>query len=287
MPYEFKPIRLDDWDLFGGGATAESFYHKTDEHLMLKLFNEGVDRSSSEREYTAARTINSMGIRVPNALSLVQCGNRLGIIYERIIGKKSFSRLCADNPENIPLYAKMFAREVKKLHATECDTELFKPRQKILETFLSEIHVNNTAREKIIRVLASMEPATTCVHGDLQMGNMIYADGKCYWIDLADFAYGTPLIDLGVLYFNCQIMNNSEKIFELLHMTGPELDAFWKAFLPEYLETNSKEELEAFEKKVRPYAALFVVMAIHTLGEDRLPPDLNETIFENIFRDFE
>ncbi|MBP5246648.1 MAG: TIGR02172 family protein [Fibrobacter sp.] len=287
MPYEFKPIRLEDWDLFGGGATAESFYHKTDPTLMLKLFNEGVERSSSEREYTASRSISDMGIRVPHALSLVQCGNRLGIIYERIVGKKSIARLCADDPENIPTYAKMLAREAKKLHATECDQNIFQPRKKILEKFLSEIHLSDFARERVIRVLSTMEPATTCIHGDLQMGNIIYADGRCYWIDLADFAYGSPLIDLGVLYFNCQIMNNSPIIHDLLHMTGPQLDAFWKEFLPEYLETDSKTKLAEFEKKVRPYAALFVVMAIHTLGETKLPPDLNDKIFTTIFRDFE
>ena len=287
MPYEFKPIRLEDWDLFGGGATAESFYHKTDEHLMLKLFNEGVDSTSSEREYTAAKSISAMGIRVPRAISLVQCGNRLGIIYERVVGKKSFSRLCADNPENIPTYARMFAQEAKKLHSTECDTKVFEPRKKILEGFLSEIHLSLPIREKIRRVLDTMEPRTTCVHGDLQMGNMIYAEGKCYWIDLADFAYGTPLIDLGVLYFNSQVVNNSSKIFELLHMTGPQLDTFWKAFLPEYLGTDSPQELKAFEKKVRPYAALFVVMAIHTLGEDTLLPELNEKILNQILQDLE
>ncbi len=287
MPYEFKPIQLEDWDLFGGGATAESFYHKTDSSLMLKLFNDGVDRSASEREYAAAKSISSMGIRVPHALSLVQCGTRLGIIYERIVGKKSFSRLCADDPENIPAYAKIFARETKKLHSTECDQEIFEPRKKTLEKFLSEIHLRNDLQSKIIQVLASMEPATTCVHGDLQMGNMIYADGLCYWIDLADFAYGCPLIDLGVLYFNCKVVNNSEKIYDLLHLTQTQLETFWEAFLPEYLETDSKSEIQAFEKKVRPYAALFVVMAIHTIGEDRLPPELNEKILEKIFLDSE
>jgi hypothetical protein len=38
---------------------------------------------------------------------------------------------------------------------------------------------------------------------------------------------------------------------------------------------------------VRPYAALFVVMAIHTLGEDTLLPELNEKILNQILQDFE
>ena len=286
MQYEFKSIQLDDWDLFGGGATAESFYHKTDSHLMLKLFNEGVDRSASEREFVASRSISDMGICVPKALNLVQHGARLGILYERVVGKKSFSRLCADDPANIPTYAKMFAHEAKKLHSTECNQNVFQPRKKILEKFLAEIDVDDSTRAKVIQVLASIPPATTCLHGDLQMGNMIYADGKCYWIDLADFGYGSPLIDLGVLYFNCQIANNSPKIHELLHLTGQELEAFWKAFLPEYLGTNSFAELEAFEKKVRPYAALFVVMAVHTLGKNGLPAEMTQKFFDGCLRDF-
>ena len=42
-----------------------------------------------------------------------------------------------------------------------------------------------------------LESATTCLHGDLTISNIVSAAGKDYWIDLGDFGYGDPYLDLG------------------------------------------------------------------------------------------
>jgi len=58
--------------------------------------------------------------------------NYLNIDYtfERISGKKSLSRICADDPSRISEMAALLASEGKKLHATVCDTTYLLLRKK-------------------------------------------------------------------------------------------------------------------------------------------------------------
>lgn len=57
--------------------------------------------------------------------SWTQVGDAYGYTFERIKGKKSLSRICADDPSRISEIAALLASEGRKLHATTCDTAFF------------------------------------------------------------------------------------------------------------------------------------------------------------------
>ena len=118
-------ISLDDYTLFGGGANGESYDHKTNPSLMLKLYLPGKIQQPLD-EMMLARKVYSMGIPTPEPGEYVVTEDgRYGILFHRILGKKSYSRATGDEPEKVALFASEFAKMCLKLHSTHVDTTQF------------------------------------------------------------------------------------------------------------------------------------------------------------------
>ena len=94
-------ISLDDYVLSGGGANGESYDHKTDPSVMLKLYFPGKIQQPLD-EMRLARKVYEMGIPTPEPGEyVVTDDNRYGIRFHRILNKTSYSRATADHPEKV------------------------------------------------------------------------------------------------------------------------------------------------------------------------------------------
>lgn len=242
---EASLINMEDWVRFGEGANGSSYYHKTDDGIMLKLNKAELPSSESEKEYLHSRAVRQLGIASPTALSLVTDGTRYGIICEKINDKKSFARLVADNPNELEAIARDFARETRKLHQTECDTSQF---QSIIDHYRYLISNCSTIPEDIRNQLMEdaeqLDGVTTCLHGDLHPGNMIRSGSNNYWIDMNSFGYGNPDIDMGTFLTVCTC--SPRKVIEdLFHMSKRQFKRFFEVFGQEYYgELWHTKELE-------------------------------------------
>ena len=115
-------ITLDDYTLFGGGANGESYDHKTNPDLMLKLYMPGKIKQPLD-EMAMARKVYDLGIPTPEPGDYVMTDDgRYGIRFRRIKDKKSFSRATGDNPELVEQYAQEFAQMCLELHSVHVDT---------------------------------------------------------------------------------------------------------------------------------------------------------------------
>ena len=118
-------INLGDYVLSGGGANGESYDHKTDTSVMLKLYFPGKIQQPLD-EMKLARKVYDMGIPTPEPGEYVVTEDgRYGIRFKRVVGKKSYSRATADEPEKVAQFAAEFAQMCLKLHATHVDTTQF------------------------------------------------------------------------------------------------------------------------------------------------------------------
>ena len=118
-------ISLDDYTLFGGGANGESYDHKTNPSLMLKLYLPGKIQQPLD-EMMMARKVYDLGIPTPEPGDYVVTEDgRYGIRFRRITGKKSYSRATGDNPQLVGQYAQEFAQMCLKLHSIHVDTTQF------------------------------------------------------------------------------------------------------------------------------------------------------------------
>ena len=247
-------ITLNDYVLSGGGANGESYDHKTDPSVMLKLYFPGKIQQPLD-EMKLARKVYDMGISTPEPGDYVMTEDgRYGIRFKRITGKKSFSRATADEPEKVAQFAAEFAQMCLKLHATPVDTMLFESVKERYFRLLRENPFFTTAeKDKLTRFIADTPDEFTAVHGDLQYSNAIFVGDQRYFIDLGDFCWGNHLFDVAMVYLCC-CLSNEDFIKETFHMPKALAIRFWECFVPVYFGNGIP--LKEIDAMIRPFAGL-------------------------------
>ena len=248
------PISLDDYVLSGGGANGESYDHKSDPSIMLKLYFPGKIQQPLD-EMMLSRKVYEMGIPTPEPGDYVVTEDgRYGIRFRRILGKVSYARATGDHPENLEQYAAEFARMCLKLHSTHVDTKLF---QNVKDRYYKLLEENpffsSAEKDKLAKFIADVPDEDTAVHGDLQYGNAIFVGDKRYFIDLGDFCWGNHLFDVSMVYLCC-CLSDDAFIRETFHMPKTVAIEFWNHFAPVYFGEGIP--LKEIEELVQPFAGL-------------------------------
>ncbi len=247
-------ISLNDYEPAGGGFNGESYHHKTDPNVMLKLYFPGKIQQPLD-EMLLSQRVYDLGIPTPKPGDYVVTEDgRYGIRFRRIPGKKSFSRATGDDPEHVQRYAEIFAGMCKDLHAVHVDTHTFQNQKDRYYDMLKENPFFTTReKDRLARFIADAPDTDTAIHGDLQFSNAIFVGEERYFIDLGDFCYGYPLFDVGMVYLCC-VLDKEEFIRETFHMDKPTAMRFWEYFAPAYF--GSDRPLRDIEAEIRPYAGL-------------------------------
>lgn len=247
-------IHLSDYVLSGGGANGESFDHKSDPSIMLKLYFPGKIQQPLD-EMMLARKVYAMGIPTPEPGEYVVTDDgRYGIRFKRIIGKKSYSRATADEPEKVGQFAAEFAEMCLKLHSTKVDTSAFENVKDRYYRLLAENpFFTKSEKDKIAKFIADTPDENTAVHGDLQYSNAIFVGDKRYFIDLGDFCWGNHLFDVAMVYLCC-CLSDEAFIMETFHMPKSLSKRFWAEFAPVYF--GAGRSLEDINEEIRSYAGL-------------------------------
>ena len=247
-------ISLDDYVLSGGGANGESYDHKTDPSVMLKLYFPGKIRQPLD-EMILARKVYELGIPTPEPGEYVVTEDgRYGIRFHRILGKKSYSRATGDNPEKVGIYASEFAEMCRQLHATHIDPSMFENVKDRYYRLLEESPFFSVQeKDRIGRFIADTPDEDTAIHGDLQFSNAIFVGDKRYFIDLGDFCYGNHLFDVGMVYLCCNL-SPEPFILDAFHMPKSLAIEFWRKFVPAYFGEDCP--LSEVDEMIRPYAGL-------------------------------
>ena len=251
-----NPIRisLNDYELSGGGANGESYNHKSDPGIMLKLYFPGKIQQPLD-EMLLARKVYDMGIPTPEPGDYVVTDDgRYGIRFRRILGKKSFARATGDNPELVGQYAEQFADMCLKLHKVHVDTTMFEcVKDRYYRLLEANPFFTPAQKDRIGRFIADAPDTDTAIHGDLQYGNAIFTDTDRYFIDLGDFCYGNHLFDIAMVYLCC-CLSSEEYILEAFHLPKKLAMEFWADFAPVYF--GKDRSLKDIEEEIRPYAGL-------------------------------
>lgn len=226
-------VDMADYEESGDGFTAISYNHK-DGKVMMKLYADFMPSFVPSEELRVARAVREMGIDTPAVNRLVTDGKRIGVEFERVTGKRSFSRAISQEPENMEKYMREFARLCKQFHATPCNTKAFNPVEaRFMKAVTGSKIINDFQKRKIAEFISSVPSTTTCIHGDMHMGNVLMAGDRRFWIDLADFAYGNPLFDLGMFKFVA--LNEDEAMTDrIFHLTCAQMRQAWDIFVDEY-----------------------------------------------------
>ena len=275
---EPKLIDLNDYLLTGGGFMGESYNHKDNPEIMLKVYPLDWTRLA-DKEYDCAKKAYALGIPTPEPKDLVKVPDgRRGIVFQRIQGKKSFAKAVGEDPSRTEELAARFAALCKTLHTTRVNKEELPSAKEYFARIMStHPFLTSAQKDKVLRFIADIPEADTAIHGDLHFGNAIFRGDENWFIDIGELGYGYPLIDLGTC-MSVMEYTSDEKIRELYHMDRDTAIRFWKAFVRAYFGEGCS--LEELEEEIRPYAALRSLFVMRVIG--RMIPE-RQALIESLF----
>ena len=256
---DYPRIDLSQWRQVGEGGNGKTYVNPAQPDVILKVNNARLSTLDAVRkEYEVSRAVDGLGIPVPRMHDIVRVGDVYATVSERIAGKKSLSRICHDEPERIEEMARLLCEKGKQLFATPCKADYFPSRrQQMMRALDGASFLGKKTLQKIRAFAETIQENDHCVHGDYQMGNLIQAGDKCYWIDLDRFAHGDAMFDIGHLYLVCMVYSSLKQARELFHMEEDQLHRFWDAYATAY---TGKSEHTEFDHLAGKYAALDIIL---------------------------
>lgn len=231
MEMSIKQVNMAEWTLCGEGGRGRAYSNPDMPGKLLKMNVAIGGLEWTENDFRLSRRVHEMGISSPEVYELVCDGEgRYGMIVENLPEKISFARLVANDPSRLDDVAHRFAGETKKLHSTSCDTSLFEPMATRFEHAIQGAGcLSERVKDKLCAILGCIEPGNSCLHGDLHFGNMVQCSRGDVWIDLGEFGYGNPLVDLTQMYMLANRMGE-ERSQRDFHMSAALLLEFYKRF---------------------------------------------------------
>jgi len=240
------PVKIDinNFVKTGEGANGSSYDSKANPDIMVKLYNEGYDLSSIYQELDVAVKVYELGIPSPKPGQLVTDGKRVGILFNRIKGKRSFSRALADEPQRVEEYSREFARYCKYFHSIQCPVDAVPDaKESFLRLLDAEKHLDSSEKAIIENYIKNRVPeCTTALHGDMHFGNILTTlpagapmtqPHDIYFIDLGYFSYGYPLFDLGMTWNICNLADK-DFVEHDMHFKVETGRKAWEYFCDEY-----------------------------------------------------
>lgn len=240
-----EPILIDikDYVLSGKGVTGNAYDSILEPDIMVKLYDTTYPKEAIYAELEAAKKVYDLGIKCPEPGELVTDGNRLGMRFKRIVGKRSYSQAVSEEPERCEEFAREFARVNKELHAIILPDGTFPDSKQIFhDTVVKHQFLTEEQKSVVLKYVDSLPDACNALHGDLHMGNVISTLPKgaplsqphdIYFIDLGYFSQGYPLIDLSINDLICNYLDE-ELRSEHYHLSLEKTQLFWKYFVEEY-----------------------------------------------------
>ena len=242
-------VDLSEWVRFGEGGNGQSYYHRTDDSVVLKLNDSTWTKERTLAEFNLSKSVHGLGVHCPEVFDFVTDGERFGYTSQRIKGKKSFSRMIADDPSRIPELAARFAARARELHSTQCDPSVFRSalaRRKAMIDSCDALPEDVKARLDSASKVFDPD-ACTCLHCDFHPGNLIAGEGGEYWIDLGSFSYGDPLLDISSMYMIGHLtpVKAVENLFHISRRAFCSfMDEFLKCYYGESLNAGMTERIK-------------------------------------------
>ena len=264
----YPQIDLSEWTQVGEGYNGQAFVSSAHPGMLLKIVRTDMGSAEKvEQEFYAAQTAFRTGLPTPKMYEMVRDGNDHGYLCEKIEGKKSFARLCADHPDQIAEYATKMAQLGRELHQTtiEANDYVVPMKQLLLKALEISPIVSEAERKLLTEIAESLSETKNCLHGDFQPGNIIVANGQHYWIDLGWLSQGHYIMDLAHLYKMMVEDSILPTVQDLTHMSREQMLDFWSEFAKAY---TGNTDVEALNKEIRPYAALDMVRSFYLHSSD-------------------
>ena len=180
------------YQLIGQGNTAEIFLYKPG--IVLKLFRDGFPESGVAKEWNVTCAVQSVYGRMPEALRLVRCGERWGILYELADGEDLLHRI-GPNPFLLLTVGKRLAKLHAEIHAKEI-SGILTVKEKLRQEIGWTEELSESEKQQIIDGLTRLPDQSRLCHFDFHPGNIMTNGERTWVLDWMTACSGDPAADI-------------------------------------------------------------------------------------------
>ena len=133
-------------------------------------------------------------------------------------------------------YVRMYVDICKKVHSIHTnDPEIPSFKEQNRADIANIRGITEEERTCLHRFLDLVPDGSTCIHGDLNINNIMVQDGECCLIDMGELSTGTPLFDLSRIVFSMVYANTAPGEFNGFYkMTSEEVTEIYEKFFCGY-----------------------------------------------------
>ena len=176
----------------GRGYYAEVFAYG--EGRAVKLFDDGRDMESAEREARITKIARESGIPAPMIYDVVTVDDRAGIVMERIDGE-TMIQWGTSLPWRVHAGAKLMARLQADMHSRR-GLDIPPPPESVLERIQAAPGVEESVKRQAAEQFAEQPDGDSLCHGDFHPGNILMAPGNPVIIDWESGTSAHPASDV-------------------------------------------------------------------------------------------
>lgn len=237
-----KKVNIEGCSVIGRGACGECY--RLDDETIIKLYYGNTDISFIEHEKALSKKAFVMGIPTAISYDIVEANGRIGVVYE-LIKSKTLAELMRTNKDNLDEYIKMYASTCKAIHNIHTNDKDIPSFKELNHSGIDAIHVISDEEKALLHQFIDMIPdGDACIHGDLNLNNIMVQDGECCLIDMGEFGRGNPMFDISRIVFSMDCLNTKPHEFNDFYKMPSEMVTFiYQGFLKEYFGTSSIDEI--------------------------------------------
>lgn len=172
-----RRISIDGCEVIGRGACGECY--RIDDETIIKLYYDNTDIESIEHEKSLAKKAFVMGIPTAISYDIVEANGRKGVVYE-LIKSKTLGELIRADHTKLDEYVKMYTDTCKKVHAIHTsDPEIPSFKEANRADIANITGITDEERQCLNRFIDLVPEADTCIHGDLNINNIMVQGDEC------------------------------------------------------------------------------------------------------------
>ena len=197
-----RQLSVEDCDRIGAGACGEVF--RLDDETIIKLYYPRVKKEEIEQEKALAKKAFVMGVPTAISYDIVEADGRIGVVYE-LIKSKTIGELIRGDEDHLEEYVDMYAAVCRQIHGIEAEPGQLPSFKDINRSDIPNVTgITEEERAYLHRFLDLMPDRMNCLHGDLNINNIMVQNGECCLIDMGEFSTGTPMFDLSRILFSME-----------------------------------------------------------------------------------
>ena len=197
-----RQLSVEGCDRIGAGACGEVF--RLDDETIIKLYYPRVKKEEIEQEKALAKKAFVMGVPTAISYDIVEADGRTGVVYE-LIKSKTIGELIRSDEGHLEKYVDMYAAVCRQIHGIEAEPGQLPSFKDINRSDIPNVTgITEEERAYLHRFLDLIPDRMNCLHGDLNINNIMVQNGECCLIDMGEFSTGTPMFDLSRILFSME-----------------------------------------------------------------------------------